>query len=271
MSRFLSGKIGKQVADALLPQWASMIVVFACFGDGLPWDGLQAADAPATDAWRASSGQKAQDAGPHLPPPSQAIDRELFAPEPKATQPPEAKAKPQGLVSLDAIVEKMVQTARRLSEIDPGPGTQQLQQRILEDLEAILRQAEQSAQGKTAPKQSDPNRPDKPPQSEIDAKPQADDGKSQTASAKPDGQPEPGQAAASGKGPDGHANQPVDRSSLLRRVWGDLPIRQRNEILQFQPPDEFLPEYEAEIEAYFRRLAEGREATAWGPRRGRGE
>jgi hypothetical protein len=42
----------------------------------------------------------------------------------------------------------------------------------------------------------------------------------------------------------------------VRRVWGDLPERQRREILQLQPPEEFLPQYEVQIEAYFRRLAE---------------
>jgi hypothetical protein len=51
---------------------------------------------------------------------------------------------------------------------------------------------------------------------------------------------------------------------MLRRVWGDLPERERDEMLQLQPPEEFLPKYELLIEAYFRRLAEGKEAAGSG-------
>lgn len=59
--------------------------------------------------------------------------------------------------------------------------------------------------------------------------------------------------------------QPVDRQAvarLIRDVWGKLPQRQRDEILQ-PLAEEFLPEYAAEIEAYFEALAADREnATA---------
>jgi hypothetical protein len=73
---------------------------------------------------------------------------------------------------------------------------------------------------------------------------------------KPGAQPNPGQAASA---PNAAGSEPLDaagRASLIRRVWGDLPERQRNEILQVQPPEEFLPKYEMQIEAYFKRLSE---------------
>jgi hypothetical protein len=51
---------------------------------------------------------------------------------------------------------------------------------------------------------------------------------------------------------------PVDRTAvgqLVKRLWGDLPERQRDELLQ-PLSEEFLPEYAAEIEDYYRALAE---------------
>jgi hypothetical protein len=49
----------------------------------------------------------------------------------------------------------------------------------------------------------------------------------------------------------------VDRaavSNLIRDIWGGLPERQREELLQ-PLSDEFLPEYAEDIEEYFRSLA----------------
>jgi hypothetical protein len=42
---------------------------------------------------------------------------------------------------------------------------------------------------------------------------------------------------------------------LLKDLWGHLPERVREQLLQ-APTDEFLPKYQLEIEKYFRRLAE---------------
>ena len=44
-------------------------------------------------------------------------------------------------------------------------------------------------------------------------------------------------------------------SDLVRDLWGHLPERQREQILQ-PASAEFLPQYATEIEAYFRKLAE---------------
>lgn len=52
--------------------------------------------------------------------------------------------------------------------------------------------------------------------------------------------------------------EPVDAAdvqTLLKRLWGHLPERVREQMLQSYS-DEFLPAYELEIEKYYRRLAE---------------
>lgn len=226
--------------------------------------GALAAPAP-NDAPRSDSGRIDGEQEPTSRRPSEAIDRELFAPDPKPPQPTDRRAAEQRAVRPEAIVEQMLRCARRLAETDSGPGTQQLQQRIVEDLEAILRQATKDLQDATASRQKNAKKP------ETEAKSQTTDSGQQAPSAKPGAPSEPGQSAGSAKGPGGQAGGLADRASLLRRVWGDLPVRQRQEILRFQPPEEFLPEYQAEIEAYFRRLAEGGKENRWDATQERGE
>jgi hypothetical protein len=54
------------------------------------------------------------------------------------------------------------------------------------------------------------------------------------------------------------AGQPVDlaeREELIKRVWGHLPGRGREQMMQSFSA-EFLPKYELELEKYYRRLAE---------------
>ena len=57
---------------------------------------------------------------------------------------------------------------------------------------------------------------------------------------------------------------PVDKAAvgnLVKDLWGRLPERQREELLQ-PLSEEFLPEYAADIEEYFRVLAEAPAANA---------
>jgi hypothetical protein len=42
---------------------------------------------------------------------------------------------------------------------------------------------------------------------------------------------------------------------MMKALWGQLPQRARDQMLQ-SAPEEFLPEYELELEKYFKRLAE---------------
>jgi hypothetical protein len=55
--------------------------------------------------------------------------------------------------------------------------------------------------------------------------------------------------------------QPVekgDRDVLMKDLWGHLPARTREKMLQ-SFSDDFLPKYELEIEQYYRRLSEERD------------
>lgn len=54
------------------------------------------------------------------------------------------------------------------------------------------------------------------------------------------------------------AAQPVDKGNVdetVKKLWGNLPERSRDQMLQ-SFSDEFLPQYQLEIEQYYRRLSE---------------
>ncbi|MCH2114970.1 MAG: hypothetical protein MK171_08685 [Pirellulales bacterium] len=66
----------------------------------------------------------------------------------------------------------------------------------------------------------------------------------------------PGAASPSTTGPTDRFSKSLGHAAeLIKDLWGHLPERQREQILQ-PLSAEFLPQYAAEIEAYFRKLAE---------------
>jgi hypothetical protein len=86
---------------------------------------------------------------------------------------------------------------------------------------------------------------------------------SQSAPAKPN---KPSRTASLSKSPARDSSDPLDRANgkpvekgdvdeLVKHLWGHLPQRSREQVLQ-SFSDEFLPKYEAEIEQYYRKLSE---------------
>jgi hypothetical protein len=85
-------------------------------------------------------------------------------------------------------------------------------------------------------------------------------------SSRPGASPGEGASVASAAG--ASAAMAVDRAAvgkLIKDLWGRLPERQREELLQ-PLSEEFLPEYSADIEEYFRVLAESPDSSRLGGR-----
>lgn len=130
-----------------------------------------------------------------------------------------------------------------------GPETmdqaEPVQQLVVADLDALIEQlAKQCCSGS---KQSS-------------GAPKPGSQRSQAAKSKPAARPGRGTAPARDSTAqlqrgDPQAVQLADREELLKSLWGHLPLHVREQMLQSHS-DEFLPQYELEIEAYFRRLAE---------------
>ena len=139
-----------------------------------------------------------------------------------------------------------------------------VQKQVISDLDELIRQAEKqcaqckqgSSSGKQGKQQSQRSQP-KPGQQagkEAGKKP----GEKKPGDSKPsdkNGSRQAAQqstaAAGTGTGESSMARQPAE---LMKEVWGRLPQRLREQMLE-SSSDEFLPQYREQIEKYFERLA----------------
>lgn len=140
------------------------------------------------------------------------------------------------------LTERMHEAESALAALDATGRGSAAQQQVVSELDAriaaLQRQCEQCGGQSTLPPQTRPSQP--------------------TSSGGQRGG-QPGEAGAATA-----ATPSIDRPALGRLVtdlWGQLPERQREELLQ-PLGEEFLPKYAAEVEEYFRSLAEPREEPA---------
>jgi hypothetical protein len=150
---------------------------------------------------------------------------------------------------LQQVARQMREAQQRIARSDSGPDTQQLQRQIVADLDRLIQRARQSA-GQCSSDAS---------QSQSSSR-SASPGPSRDKPGQPGGQP-PTSKPPTGTSPRSTNAQgprkadPARTQALMKRLWGSLPERQRERMLQ-SPPEEFPPDYELLIEDYFRRLSE---------------
>lgn len=136
---------------------------------------------------------------------------------------------------------------RRLKESDSGEQTQEMQRKIVEDLDKLIAQIEKQQQQKSQ-SQSQSKKPNSPQQ-----------GKKQPAK-----QPKPGdQPGQEAENPTDSGDQLANRKNekpnsgklqdMLEKVWGELPERQRQDVMQASF-DDFPAKYQYVIEQYFKTL-----------------
>jgi len=209
------------------------------------------------------------------------VHRELFAPAEGSSGMKDGAKQPPEIDSLEELQERLlrelgaqsvseeqsplVEVARqmrfaeqRIAQSDSGPGTQALQQDIITRLEELLKQARSRCSGgkpaQNQPQQVAARRPIDQPKRQQEAEPKQG---GQKPSDKPVRNPETRAGSSTPQRPD--MDQMRD---LLKDVWGELPPGEREQMLEL-PVEEFLPKYELLIEAYFKRLAEQKEAERW--------
>lgn len=161
---------------------------------------------------------------------------------------PGAAGTSEDAVPLRSVAEQMRTVGAMLRRADCGTTTQHAQRQILDDLDRFLREAQsrcQAAQSgtrdkpvdKQPPPSTSPNKPGNQPGTTPGSP-----GKTGTADAE---RPETGSSRRT----------PEQRRVMLKELWGELPPRERQKMMQL-PVEEFLPRYELLIEEYFRRLSE---------------
>ena len=176
--------------------------------------------------------------------------------QPGTAKPPAAKQTPSASADDENPEEAIRQTVgamrdagARIGRADCGADTQQLQKQIAARLDAMLQQARKRCGACQGQAQGACNSAS--PSSSGGGSPStaAKSGNAATKAAR-NADPNAKPPASGGK------MDPQERLSLQKQLWGNLPERQRNMLLQLPAAEEFLPEYDTLIEDYFRGLTE---------------
>ncbi len=182
--------------------------------------------------------------------------------EPKATtQPSEAdkalirklldgaQGKDKSPAIIRALDGMQASSVKLTLEFDPGGETQKIQRGIVRDLEQAIEEAWKSQKRRPTSQQSQSK--SKPRRRSSKQSASADQKQATTpqgAGPKMDDSPTRGRPVAA-------TTQPSGRLRELRRGWGHLPARQRDEVVQGFKQD-FLTKYREWIERYYRALAD---------------
>ncbi len=153
-------------------------------------------------------------------------------------------ATPEDNDPLILVLELMKESQVRLARKDTGEQTRQIQSKIVSVFDALLNQAMQNAQ----PQPSAGTTQNERRQQEEN---------SQTSQAQPRQETE---ADSRRPVPQGGASQRGELTEVLQKVWGELPERERNAVLQ-HAAETIVPKYRALIESYYRELSRARESS----------
>lgn len=189
------------------------------------------------------------------PPHEEALDRELEeALLPEAAQPNPGEV-------LDRAVNQMRDVSRRIEEGKAGKETQQLQQKVLDDLTRLI----ELLQNQPPPPPPDPNN-SQPPPPKNDKQRQQQQNKQQQ---KDQQQRQQDQQQTERRPKDGdNSEERLDqaradkeraaaRERMFKDIWGHLPEAVRNRLLN-NFSEEYLPKYAPEVRKYFEELGQRR-------------
>jgi len=155
---------------------------------------------------------------------------------------------------LRMLAETMQQVQRRLRAKDLATETQQIQGRIVGDLDKIIEQLQQQQQQPQGGGQQQ-----KQQQKQKQQRSKSQQQKSQQKQGnKPGGKPssKPANDSTTQLGSvEAAETSSATRDQMMQDAWGNLPASTQQEMRSARP-EKFLPKYSRLIEEYFRRLAE---------------
>lgn len=157
---------------------------------------------------------------------------------------------------LARVKESMGEATRLIGRLDSTGKTVKVQKQIVDDLDALIKEMEKqcqcqsSSQSKSQSSSRQQSQRSQPKPSQGDPK-QGKPSQSQASKAAQQSSMRLGAA-------DAEAVERRNADDLMKEVWGHLPERVREQMLQ-SSSDEFLEKYREEIELYFKRLAEEKE------------
>ncbi|TWU08659.1 hypothetical protein CA54_38950 [Symmachiella macrocystis] len=200
----------------------------------------------------------AKDAEPEASPRDEAIDKELE----ESLHPPDAQQKPGEV--LDRAVNQMRDVSQRIEAGLPGQETQQLQQKVLDDLTQLI----ELLQNQPPPPPPNPNNQPPPPQNDKKPKPhpksdtqQQQEGQQQKREQQEQTERRPKDGQDSEERFDESqaekARAAAARKRMLKDIWGHLPEAIRNRLLN-NFSEEYLPKYAPEVRKYYEDLGQRR-------------
>lgn len=174
-------------------------------------------------------------------------------PESKPATQPTGHNEDSASSPLERVEHGMRKAQDLLAQQQEGSHAVAVQQQVVTELDALideLRKAQcKACQGNKSSQSSESRR-----SKMAGRKPSDNPAKSQAPASSP-AQPSSQQSSSRLDSGQSVSAQNESVEEVLRRLWGQLPERVREQMLQ-TPADEFLPKYRADIEKYFRRLAE---------------
>ena len=159
---------------------------------------------------------------------------------------------PENEHPLSQIGKRMRVAGEQMEAVKSKSDAQALQQQIVRDLEKLIRELEKECARCNGGSGSQKNSQAQTSQRGSVNQPKA--GNSQAQNNQGSNKPAQDSTTRVGKN-ETRQPGPQELTHLIRDVWGQLPERARERLLQ-SPPEEFLPKYEVLIEKYYRRLAE---------------
>ena len=190
--------------------------------------------------------------------------------EPPAEEPPPAVEEPpaEPLNTAEAIASQMQRVESRLRDADSSAETQVMQEEIIAALDSIIDQLKKSGAGQSSnsqptagqPSSGDPQGSQQEPESSQEQAGDDTSGEQEGEQTGEEQERNPEEAIDESIERAGHelGEAPSlleSRPSLLRQAWGHLPGHAA-EAMPNAATEQFLPQYQREIEQYFRRLNE---------------
>ncbi len=161
---------------------------------------------------------------------------------------------------LASISRQMQQVQRKLASKQLDDQTLQMQQEIVRRLEKLLKQSRRnsSSRGGASRPSSGSRSGSRRQQAKLPSGTQSQGGQPQGQQAARRANPQAEQTQEKGPRPPKAEEEKRNLvQDLIKRIWGHLPPRMRQQMLQ-SATDRFLPQYQLEIEEYFKRVSRAR-------------
>jgi hypothetical protein len=169
---------------------------------------------------------------------------------------PGAKPAADADMDLSLVGDRMSRARQRLADRnDPGPVTQEIQRRILDNLDVLIEEARQKKQENQNPPPPPPGKEPKPgeePKPDPGAKPQDADGKGKEQKQGAEQAKMPGDSSGGGDGAPGDPS--ADIAKQENHSWGSVPPKAR-EAVEESKGEIVLPKYQKLVDDYYRTLS----------------